>query len=391
MNYHLMIDDKFIDGFIEEVEQVSSAGLNTYIIRGEKENAVHVRHSKAIWAVPQSTAFNEIIKSITPNDKLVVHWLDEDLYSYILNLQKDIPLYVTHWGGEFYNAPHDIHKKWLYDAHTKKYIASIENNPDVTVRNPLALAKRIWNDFQSKKSGLAQYALKKRVVQRINFILLHEANGDEVTLTAKLYDAPQLEHLPFFYDVNIEMALNLQDTCISADNKKCRILLGNSATETNNHLDAFEVLKRFRNDDIEIEIPLSYGSENYQQLIAKRGKHIFGNKVELLTGFMLREEYIKQLSAIDIGIMFHNRSQAFGNCIALLGMGKKLFIKKNNPLWTLFTKTGIKVYDANTINKLSFEELKQPLPAEQKAQHRQVLQTAFSRAKRLQWYKQIFG
>ena len=39
MNYHIMIDDKFIDGFIEDAEKVSPSNTNVYFVNGKKENS----------------------------------------------------------------------------------------------------------------------------------------------------------------------------------------------------------------------------------------------------------------------------------------------------------------------------------------------------------------
>ena len=37
------------------------------------------------------------------------------------------------------------------------------------------------------------------------------------------------------------------------------ILIGNSATETNNHIEVLDLLSKFKNEDIKIYVPLSYG------------------------------------------------------------------------------------------------------------------------------------
>ena len=44
------------------------------------------------------------------------------------------------------------------------------------------------------------------------------------------------------------------------------ILLGNSASDTNNHLDAFEALRKLDLDGRKIITPLSYGNANYRNV-----------------------------------------------------------------------------------------------------------------------------
>ena len=57
-----------------------------------------------------------------------------------------------------------------------------------------------------------------------------------------------------------------------------KILLGNSATESNQHKEAFELLEKYKNKNIKIYVPLSYGPEKYADEIEQLGMHIFGEK-----------------------------------------------------------------------------------------------------------------
>ena len=49
MNYHIMIDDKFIDDFIKDAEHVCPENANIYFVRGDKNRARFVNHSLAKW------------------------------------------------------------------------------------------------------------------------------------------------------------------------------------------------------------------------------------------------------------------------------------------------------------------------------------------------------
>jgi hypothetical protein len=81
--------------------------------------------------------------------------------------------------------------------------------------------------------------------------------------------------------------------------------------------------------------------------------------------------------------MYHNRSQALGNCISLLTLGKKLYLKTNNPLWSLFKEIGVAVYDANSIKSLSFQQFIKPLTGTEIESNKVKLSAAFSEKKRL--------
>ena len=49
MNYHIMVDDKFIEGFIHDAEKVSRPGSNKYFLRGHSKDSVHVKTPLATW------------------------------------------------------------------------------------------------------------------------------------------------------------------------------------------------------------------------------------------------------------------------------------------------------------------------------------------------------
>ena len=162
------------------------------------------------------------------------------------------------------------------------------------------------------------------------------------------------------------------------------IQIGNSATEPNNHVDCIKVLKKFKDENIKLIVPLSYGPSIYAEFVKKYCIKNFPGKYEFIEKFISRDKYIEKLDEVDIAVMFHNRSQAFGNCIALITLGKKLYIKNNNPLWNFFQKTNIIVFDANKIKDLSFEEFLKPLTEEQIQSNISKISNFYSEKKRLE-------
>jgi len=145
--------------------------------------------------------------------------------------------------------------------------------------------------------------------------------------------------------------------------KKIRILVGNSATETNRHEIVFYKVKQYIDtrdiplSSIEIIVPLSYGDIYYREKILKIGFELFGDSFNPLINFLKYEEYLKILLTIDIAIFYHNRQQGLGNLIQLLGMGKKVYLNKETPQWSLFESLGVRVFDFDTEFNLEIEEI----------------------------------
>ena len=62
------------------------------------------------------------------------------------------------------------------------------------------------------------------------------------------------------------------------------------------------------------------------------------------------DKYVEFLNNIDIAIFAHNRQQAMGNTISLLGMGKKVYMRHDITPCTFFSEIGVKVFDFNNID-----------------------------------------
>src|ERR1035437_10527512 len=123
MNYHIMIDDKFIDGFINDSENVSTKNANRYFIRGTKQTAIYVNHPKAEWIEDLwSNDFRNILNCVTNQDKIFIHWYDLNVGKLMLTIDKNIPLYVSPWGGDFYEDPYLYHINWVHDTITLRYV-----------------------------------------------------------------------------------------------------------------------------------------------------------------------------------------------------------------------------------------------------------------------------
>lgn len=135
-----------------------------------------------------------------------------------------------------------------------------------------------------------------------------------------------------------------------------RILVGNSATETNQHIEVFKILKDFPLDKIEVYVPLSYGNNKYRELVLKEGNRILGTAFHPILEYMEIEKYTKLLSLIDVGIFNNNRQQAMGNINALLALGAKLFLKKGTSMWDKYKRDGYIIYPTEAIKDMGVDD-----------------------------------
>ncbi|MES1952429.1 4-alpha-L-fucosyltransferase [Salinisphaera sp. S4-8] len=113
---------------------------------------------------------------------------------------------------------------------------------------------------------------------------------------------------------------------------------------------------KYRDENINILTPLSYGNRLYAENVINVGKRIFGEKFVAITDFMSGNDYSDFLGSIDIAIFNHDRQQAMGNTITLLGMGKTVFMRRDITPWQLFSSLGI------TLGDVEYFELKKFRP-----------------------------
>ncbi len=190
---------------------------------------------------------------------------------------------------------------------------------------------------------------RKRVFKKIKHVITY-VKGD-FELANKWYGTEAKYHECLMYPSNLYK--NHQKK-INKPNNTLTIQVGNSSDPSNNHDEIFQKLLPLKDKNIKIVAPLSYGNRPYAKNVIKLGKLYFGNKFTPITSFVPLDQYILSLNQIDVAIFAHNRQQAMGNIITLLGMGKCVFLKGDTSSYQLFNHIGIEIYDFNemTMNNI---------------------------------------
>lgn len=158
----------------------------------------------------------------------------------------------------------------------------------------------------------------------------------------------------------LDIVINNEAEFINNNN----ILLGNSASHTNNHLEAFDMLKQIDLKEQKVICPLSYGNMNYSAEIKQLGESLFKDNFIGLTEFMPLKEYQKITQSCGIVIMNHYRQQAVGNVLDMMYRGAKVFLTQKNTLYHYLKRIGCSVFntesdliDGSSLLLLSKEEM----------------------------------
>ncbi len=253
---------------------------------------------------------------------------------------------------------------------------------------PWLLKKSYWvvwgrdlYKYKARKTNIKsrwKELFRKSVIKKIGHLVTY-IKGDYYL--AKDWYKAKGDYLEFFmYPSNlfrpIETLVNNTDTV--------NILVGNSAARSNFHIEVFEKLERFKNDNMKIYVPLSYGNKNYAKIVKSIGEAKFGDKFKPLMNQLPLSEYLELLSNIDVAIFYHDRQQAMGNTINLLGMGKKVFIRRDVTQWSFFEDIGVRIFDIKDLNI-------EPLNRSISARNYKIISEYFSEENYLYQLKEIFG
>ena len=231
---------------------------------------------------------------------------------------------------------------WIHRSWVKKSLWLVWGSDLYSYRIP---KKKLMEHF-------VEY-MKRGIIQNLP-IIATLADGD-YQLAKQWYGAKGNNvRLDYCEEYTINLLNKLKNSSCKEQNG-INVLLGNSATVTNQHEEALSYLKKFAGENIRIITPLSYGDMEYGEKIISLGKSLFGEKFIPLTNYMSRDEYYEILNSVDIALFNNDRQQATGNITALLYLKKKVYLRADTSMWDEWVnKEGYELHDIRDIEKETF-------------------------------------
>ncbi|WDF46960.1 TDP-N-acetylfucosamine:lipid II N-acetylfucosaminyltransferase [Chryseobacterium sp. KACC 21268] len=345
---HIVTDDKFGKFVYQEFSQTENV-TNEYLFISESEQPVFINFPYQHYWNGADIYLERLMEAINRYQIVVIHFLNKNARRIISKLNPEIKVVWIGWGGDYYWLIDTLPKFSLYGRQTAKYLNA-------------------KNSYFTRKLKKISRILKVKALQRIDYFSpVLESEYDMIKIN---YPNFRPNYIAWNYG-------NLQDNYIAGyeDFKITdkNLLIGNSATPTNNHLDIFERLENGNTINFfdKIFIPLSYGNKDYKKFIIEQSETRLGNKVNVIPDFLPYEQYMEILQQCDNVIMGHIRQQAMGNIIALLYLGAKIYFQKESVVYKDLISKGYNVF---TIADLKDENLvKNPLNSNIIAVHRELL------------------
>ena len=376
MNIHIIENEKFTPLFLEMLNNYFPKNSNkVYIHQAKNYDFVKNRYS----FVTTIDSFDEVDLTLVsqPLDKIFIHaFYNQKLLKFLfLNKYKlDFRKVVfIAWGADIYNSNYRLQEPvvGLRDVYQRLRIRFYEKIKrilmkkvhlymtfacdDINIINGYYRANGIQFDCLYPSTVNLEDLNKIKKSRKINNNV--EKNGIATLPTAYGSYPPQSQkrQLPQSETFGEH---RLENRCVT-------ILLGNSATKTNQHKQMLDILAKFKNETISIICPLSYGDKEYAVKIKDYGLELFGDKFVPLMEYMSPVKYANILGKVDIAVFNHNRQQATGNIEILAYLGKKIFIRSDISSWNHYVvRDKCTFFDTKKIEGMSFEEfIDNPLEA----------------------------
>jgi dTDP-N-acetylfucosamine:lipid II N-acetylfucosaminyltransferase len=155
---------------------------------------------------------------------------------------------------------------------------------------------------------------------------------------------------PMFHLNYVNPSLNENVRELNSNDRN--ILLGNSASYSNNHIEMIDILAQQNLKDRRVIIPLSYGDKQYALYIEKYAVKVLKEKALCLMDFIPLNDYMKILKKCDIVIMNHKRQQAVGNIVPLLIQGSHIYLNEESSLYIYLKNKNFHISKINEYQEL---------------------------------------
>lgn len=324
---HFFPDIRFIKDFLHMIEEEFDISQHFFIVHNtnstnkndqyclwdcykkynKKYNNIYVLDDNENLNNVNNYIFLEKIKNIIIcSDKIILHsafmvGATIEFLGNIINTVKEKTIWII----------------WGYDA----YLSS----SDIIVKNVLRYVKRI------NSGGKREY---KNVINNYHMIDCKHYNYE---ITYNYFDNYE------FKSINNEM------------NETINIMVGHSASKIGNHLKAFEILMKFKENNIKVYCPLSYnGDKKYIDEVMRYGNETFGTKFIPILDYMDKVSYINFLNEIDIALFPADIRMGVHNIYILLYLKKKVYIKNVEGIWDYFKERDYNMNDLYDIPNQDF-------------------------------------
>lgn len=328
---HIIRDDKFaeqtIKGF-DKKHQIESK----YILFQKKARLKYLKENQRVIIYRDKKQFVKEIES-DKYDVLFFHSLSPVAYWMINYIPSDKVVIWWAWGYDIYGGVMGARLFLQLDG-LKKQTKILSKNKNI---------KRLCRDFIGKiwiSSLFSRY--HKKIIRRINYF--EPVRNMDYQLMCEQVPGFSAKEFYSYYGNHGNKPLWDRSTL-----KNQSILIGNSATLEENHVDVWESIKGVLPQNMKVIIPLSYGDKEYAQKVKARISTT-SVQIDFLDTFLPREEYFALVNNCAYAFFGSIRQHAMGNIYHALNNDIKVFLYKDSVMYDYLINMGFVVYAIEDVN-----------------------------------------
>lgn len=357
-----LLTSKIIAGYVVDQFETANKDNNCFYFIGSdlSDKEAFSADSGIRFILHKSKEYHKLINTLDSYDALILHSLHTSMFRFVQNAPSGLPIVWIFFGAEIYNSFRHFRKNALLPK-TRKFARS-------TSDYYIEWFKPLYRKLIGRKTNESYI---RDFLMRINYFALTQEKTYAYLRDQGMTGARFVEFS--YYSMEESVGKELLDKRVGGD----AILLGNSASLTNNHLDALELLSRNEITGLDIVVPLSYGESHLRERVKREGYQRFGDRFRPLEDFLPIAEYNKLMLDCGFVLMNHLRPQARGNIVTALWFGAKVFLNKENLLYQDFREKGLFVFPFSDIEEKK-DKAFQRLPAEAIEHNRKILSELYS-------------
>lgn len=359
---HLIIDHQVIERMLGVYENVFPYH-NDVVIFSLTTDFKHLRKYKECPVILRNQGRKEgKVFDFSSYTHIIAHYLTMDMIDFIKSAPIDVHVCWEVYGADLYNQFLEPNGFKLYYTDPVRYDKYRVFRRYLPYLFKLALEVKGYKyqfNFQINK----QFKYISHRINSIQHCCYYDAALIEQYASRKIYS-----YEVFNYSLS-EVLGKLKDTPFFDGDT---IMVGNSASYSNNHLYVLNFLKRMDlKDELRFTLVLSYGgSKQYVSEVENAYKSSFPQKVEVLTSYLPLQVYNQIFLKVRSMIMSAWRQESIGTIIMGFYLGVKVFMSERSPLYKWFVDCGFKVFAIETAKE---EDLDTPLSIKDKQRNREIV------------------
>lgn len=316
---HLVVDDKFIDMAIRDFEQLAP-GRNEWVVLNGRQPFKYIKDARV-----RCVDMNGFAQAAARAAGVICHPLERRHLAALAVVPDHCCVAWIGWGYDYYGLIRDAFPEGLLMPLTAKLAGQLASQGPASATLDVA--------YPYPRATADEQAALARVD------IFGSAMFPEFDMVRRCVPGFRARYVCWSYG-DAESDYSFPGAAL--DQHAPNILVGNSATATNNHLELFEYLR----DHVDLAgrqliVPLSYGDNAYRAAILQVGRAMFGDRFVPLMDFMPRERYVALLRSCGHVMMNHVRQQAFGNLTIAGLLGAKLHVNAHSSLYPWLREIGV--------------------------------------------------